>query len=238
MYSIYKITNKVNGKIYIGYTEKSLEQRFAGHCSESRRAHRSAIQDAVKKYGKDSFSIESLYEGTDKEYTLNTMEQYWIDTYKEIVGWDNMYNIAPGGLGGDRSMSPAYQDYIQNRPSRAGKDNHFYGMAHTEETKQKISEANKGRLKGIPKSEETRKKMSVNNPRYWQGKVAHNKGKKQRPPTVLEKAKQGNPVRYNGEVYPTLAAAARANESTPYKVGKCCDYITLDVFISEYKGQL
>ena len=238
MYSIYKITNKVNGKIYIGYTEKSLEERFAQHCGDARSARPSRpLIRAIKKYGEDSFTIEALYEGTNKEYTLNDREDYYIETYKNIVGWDNMYNVCPGGLGGDRSMSPAYQDYIKRR-NLSGERNSFYGMTHSKETKRKISEANKGRLKGIPKSEETRKKMSVNNPRYWQGKVAHNKGKKQRPPTILEKAKQGNPVRYNGEVYPTLAAAARANNSTPYKVGKCCDYITLDVFISEYKGQL
>jgi group I intron endonuclease len=238
MYSIYKITNRVNGKIYIGYTEKSIEERFKGHCADTRKPRPTRLLTrAIKKYGPDSFTIETLYEGTNKEYTLNDREQYYIDTYSNIVGWDNMYNIAPGGLGGDRSMSPAYQEYIKNR-DLSGERNSFYGMSHTEETKRKISEANKGRLKGMPKSEETRRLMSINNPRYWQGKVAHNKGKSQRPLTTLQKAKQGNPVRYNGEVYPTLAEAARANDSTPYKVGRRCEYITLDNFIAEYKGQL
>lgn len=238
MFSIYKITNKVNGKIYIGYTEKSIEERFAQHCGDARSARPTRpLISAIKKYGPDSFTIEALYEGTNKDYVLNDREQYYIETYENIVGKENMYNVAPGGLGGDRSMSPAYQDWLKVR-DRSGERNSFYGMSHTEETKRKISEANKGRLKGIPKSEETRRRMSVNNPRYWQGKVAHNKGKKQRPATVLERAKQGNPVRYNGEVYPTLAAAARENGSTPYKVGKRCEYITLDEFVSEYKGQL
>lgn len=221
MYSIYKITNKVNGKIYIGYTEKSLEKRFAQHCVESQRPRKTLIQRAICKYGKDSFTIEALYESTDKEYTLNTMEQYWIDTYKEIVGWNNMYNIAPGGLGGDRSMAPAYQDYIKRR-DLSGERNSFYGMTHTEETKRKISEANKGRLKGIPKSEKTRKRMSENNGRYWTGKKTWNAGLKNAQPkrTPEQMASFSKRVIFDGVEYPSLEAASRATGLSPYKIKK------------------
>ena len=218
MYSIYKITNKVNGKIYIGYTEKSLEQRFAQHCVESQRPRKTPIQRAICKYGKDSFTIEALYEGTNKEYTLNNREDYYIETYRNIVGWDNMYNVCPGGLGGDRSMSPAYQDYIQNRPRRFGKDNHFYGMSHTEETKRKISEARKG--KGTGPRDNT--PYLISNKGKNKGKAPWNKGKTGVQPkrTLEQMASFSKAITFEGVEYPSINAASRATGLSPYKIKK------------------
>lgn len=218
MYSIYKITNKINGKIYIGYTEKSIEERFAGHCADAQNPSptRPLIR-AIKKYGADSFTIEALYEGTNKEYVLNDREDYYIETYKNIVGRNNMYNVCPGGLGGDRSMSPAYQDYIQNRPSRAGKDNHFYGMSHSEETKQKISEARKG--KGTGPRDNT--PYLISNKGKNKGKTPWNKGKKglqKQSPKQL--AAKSNPVIFEGIEYPSVWEAHRQTGISRFKIKK------------------
>jgi hypothetical protein len=146
------------------------------------------------------------------------------ECWQDKVAWQGLAGL----IGHDEIMREMWD-------ARKGEGNTFYGKQHTQETKRKISEANTGKLLGIPKSEETRHRMSENHSRYWQGKVAHNKGKKQRPATILERAKQGNPVRYNGEVHPTLAEAARAHDSTPYKIGRRCEFITLNEFIAQSK---
>lgn len=89
---IYKITNKVNNKIYIGQTVKSLRTRFNGHCSTKSNTY---IASAIKKYGKDSFSIEQIDSASSAE-ELNAKEEYWIRFYNSLdrtIG----YNIKKGG---------------------------------------------------------------------------------------------------------------------------------------------
>jgi group I intron endonuclease len=61
---IYKITNKLNGKIYVGQTIKSLEDRFQKHCcgtsAKDKYHFNMAIKKAIRKYGKDNFTIELI----------------------------------------------------------------------------------------------------------------------------------------------------------------------------------
>ena len=91
---IYQITNDVNGKIYIGKTEGSIEQRFKEHCQDSKRPeiqHR-PLYAAMQKYGTEHFHIE-LIEETDNP---NECEQYWIE---QKGSFKNGYNATLGGDG-------------------------------------------------------------------------------------------------------------------------------------------
>ena len=90
---IYKITNKVNGKIYIGRTKNSLKARFKDHCSKNSACV--AISNAIKKYGKESFKIEPLFEGSPEE--CNELEPLVIeslDSANKHVGYNIMTSEA------------------------------------------------------------------------------------------------------------------------------------------------
>ena len=91
---IYKITNKVNDKVYIGQTIQTLKKRFNGHCcySKSDRSTNMYIKRAIHKYGRDNFSIELIEECLLEE--LNDKEKYWIAYYDS---YNNGYNLTEGG---------------------------------------------------------------------------------------------------------------------------------------------
>jgi group I intron endonuclease len=127
-YLIYKITNKVNNKIYIGKTKKyykekyfGIEGRFSNHlvCANSKSKCNDCprLYNAIRKYGKDNFTIE-LLEETSKEL-INQREIYYINTLKSFdskVG----YNIALGG--GGRSVVDVSED-VRNKISKAQSNN-------------------------------------------------------------------------------------------------------------------
>jgi|ERR1700677_1399618 len=89
---VYKITNKINGNCYIGQTTKSLEERFAEHCLPSSKCY--ALSGAIKKYGKQNFSIELLVAYNNFE-DLNNAEEYFIAWYNCLA--PNGYNLTSGG---------------------------------------------------------------------------------------------------------------------------------------------
>lgn len=95
---IYKITNKVNGKIYIGETTVSLEQRWYEHCKDgySGSHNKSVLHDAIHKYGKENFSIEQIDEVPDKDKF--DAETKYILKYHSLVS-QNGYNIVLHGSG-------------------------------------------------------------------------------------------------------------------------------------------
>lgn len=75
---IYKITNKINGKVYIGQTVRSLKERFAEHCKPSSECV--ALIKAIKKYGKRNFKLEILHKAVDL-VELNEKEEFYIKLY-------------------------------------------------------------------------------------------------------------------------------------------------------------
>lgn len=94
---IYKITNNVNGKVYIGQTIQTVKERFYQHCSTkcSENVLNMAIHKAIKKYGKSNFTIEVIEE-VDKD-SLNDREKFWIEYYNS---YNNGYNSTRGGQDG------------------------------------------------------------------------------------------------------------------------------------------
>ena len=93
---IYKITNDINSKIYIGKTISSLEKRFKEHCRDAFNETRNnrPLYKAIRKYGVDYFHIE-LVETAPIEM-LSEREVYWISFYNT---YKNGYNATVGGDG-------------------------------------------------------------------------------------------------------------------------------------------
>lgn len=154
---IYRITNNINHKTYIGQHKycKSLlvEDGYMGSGA--------ILKKAQKKYGIENFSKEIITIAMSRS-EANVLEKYYIAKERKENNF-GCYNIADGGQGGGRK-----------------------GYHHTEEAKKRISEAHKGRhvseetkkkisdyFKGKPRSEETIKKVSES----LKGRTPWNKGK-------------------------------------------------------------
>lgn len=82
---IYKITNKINNKCYIGQSVH-IERRWTEHCLPSSN---SLIANAIKKYGKENFNFEILENCFIEE--LNDLEEYYIQQYNTITPFG--YNV-------------------------------------------------------------------------------------------------------------------------------------------------
>lgn len=105
---IYKITNSINDKVYVGQTIRPIEKRFVQHINDSRKYKEKSnikLYNAMNKYGTDKFEIE-LLEECDKE-VLNEREIYWIDF---LDSFKNGYNSTGGGKGRLRDDDESVMD--------------------------------------------------------------------------------------------------------------------------------
>lgn len=73
---IYKITNTITNKFYIGKTIHTIEKRFLQHCSNNGKSC-SDLKIDIHKYGKDNFKIE-IIDIAVSEIELHNKERYWI----------------------------------------------------------------------------------------------------------------------------------------------------------------
>ena len=110
---IYCITNKINGKQYVGKTSLTIQQRFMEHISDSQRSrcNKRPLYDAFNKYGISNFIVEELEEvKNDEEACIR--EQYWI---KKLGTFHNGYNVTYGGDGKRlydyEQLAKSYQKY-------------------------------------------------------------------------------------------------------------------------------
>jgi hypothetical protein len=136
---VYQITNTVNGKRYVGQTVQSLSRRWAQHCKS---AGCCALNNAIKKYGPDNFSIEAICEPPTTEL-MNELEVYYIQRYNSLT--PNGYNLMTGG------PAPRHSEETRRKLSIFNQ-----GKVIPEETRKKMSESKIG----VRPSEESCKKMS------------------------------------------------------------------------------
>ena len=155
-YTIYKITNKINKKYYIGkHQTKELNDDYMGSGK--------IIKKAIKKYGIENFTKEILFV-FDNEQDMNNKEK------ELVIISEQSYNLCEGGKGGFGYINknglggtlgwkhPTTPEYIEKMKKRN------LGRSCKEETKQKISKSKIGRVgtfKNRYHSEETRRKMSI-----------------------------------------------------------------------------
>ena len=117
-YDVYKITNKVNNKVYIGITSKGISARWKEHIYSAEHGCPFKLHNAIRKYGKENFSIE-LIDFCNSWEELTEKEQYYISEYKSLQD-EYGYNMTEGRDG-------------------------TFGRCHTEETKEKIRQKAIGR---------------------------------------------------------------------------------------------
>lgn len=163
MHYIYKITNTINDKSYIGYTSRTPEKRFKSHCVSANKGSKLYFHSAIRKYGENVWNIEILEQSADGKYLHEQREDYYIQQY------DNIYNMASGGQGGDLSGFIDYNGdgYMNRKPiSEQGRKNMSAGAKKrttkaqdfwTEDSIRKMSEANLGKML----SDSTKLKMSL-----------------------------------------------------------------------------
>lgn len=91
MAKIYKVTNLVNDKIYIGQTVQKLNKRWGDHCAKGSGCK--ALSRAIKKYGKANFKVEEICSALNLN-DLNYLENYFIKYYNSFG--KNGYNLSLG----------------------------------------------------------------------------------------------------------------------------------------------
>ena len=165
---IYKTTNLINGKIYIGQNSNNDPKYFGSGL---------LLTLAIKKYGIENFIKEILEECESKEL-LNEKEKYWISFYNSRnlkIG----YNLSEGGTGGklvdvEAKKGKTYDEYygieksteIKNKLSKVRKGKKLkYKNITAKEVGEKISRAKKGNVKP---SQEHKDKISISLKTYYQ----------------------------------------------------------------------
>jgi group I intron endonuclease len=102
IYSIYKATNKINNKVYIGFDYNwPNRKRTHLYTHRSKNCPNWYFYNALKKYGWDNFEWEVIYQSLNGKHCLNVMENHFICEYRTYIGFPDCrgYNHTLGGEG-------------------------------------------------------------------------------------------------------------------------------------------
>lgn len=199
---VYIVTNLINNKKYVGKRTCSCKIEDDNYLGSG-----ILISRAISKYGEENFKKEiiKVFNTADEAFEY---EEY-LTIKLNVVSSEEYYNLKIGGKGKWIPMLGDENPMKKEENKKYGKNNHFYGKTHTaeavakikavnrekennafwgkkhtKETKEKMSKANKGKLAGIPKTEEHKRKMSINHAKRKEIIVD---GKKYFSVTVAEK---------------------------------------------------
>lgn len=183
---IYKATNTINGKAYIGI-DSNWPHRKHAHLFAARnsKAEAYAFHRAIRKYGEQNFRWEVLLENATPQDEIRLIEEH--GTFR-----DTGYNLTKGG---EATM----------------------GWIPSEETRRKISEANKGNKNCVGRvmSEETRKRISESKkgkPSARKGQSSPLKGRKQSDELIAKRVASRKGYRHSEETKAKLSAARRKSD--------------------------
>ena len=180
-YTIYRATNKINGKVYIGFTAH-WPQRINGHNYDRRygNANNKAFYNAINKHGWEAFEWNAIYQSHDFEHTLTVMEPHFINENRSWVGFDdcNGYNITLGGEGttGWKRSSELVEshrqqmigrkqtrEHVEKRMKKLREGSHVsWCRGKTKDTDERLAamaQLLSLQRKGVPKSEEHKQAM-------------------------------------------------------------------------------
>lgn len=152
---IYKITNKEDGKIYIGQTTQILEDRWRQHKKIGSNCR--YLKRAFNKYGIHNFEFKLICICFDED--LDKYEIQYMEKYSSMV--PNGYNLRKGGNSGKHheETKKKISDSLKGRTDIINAKNRL-GKHHSEETKKKISESLKDRTDIVRHSYYKNKKIN------------------------------------------------------------------------------
>lgn len=170
-YTIYKITNKINGKIYLGkHQTRNIEDNYYGSGK--------LIKDAIKKYGKENFEKEILFV-FDNEKDMNRKEKDLIT--EEFVSKNDTYNLGVGGEGGPHFKGKTHSEETKLIISQHSKDQQWDAdrkekiSINNTKTNKSRGEKNSAALYGKPKTDAHKENISKSLKQYHEKNKGNNK---------------------------------------------------------------
>lgn len=138
---VYLLTNKINGKQYVGQTSQTFKKRWGSHGSDAKRNRGPhALIHAFNKYGKDNFEKEILHTCETKD-EMDFVETFYIFFFGTKA--PNGYNITDGGDG--TSGRIGHKASEETRDKLRKRQKHWIGRKHLVESKEKMRRAKLGK---------------------------------------------------------------------------------------------
>ena len=178
MNEVYLITNRVNGKRYVGITSRGYQERFKEHIHDALNGSKTILHNAIRKYGQDNFDI-ILLEDNIPDDQISSREQHYIKLYNTFYSSRIGYNMTEGGGGmsgykhteeGRAAISHSLQGHVFPESRNKKIQQAMIGREFKPEWKQALSAARLGRFKGEENpfhgkhhSDETKAKLSEAN---------------------------------------------------------------------------
>ncbi len=185
IYTIYRATNKINNKSYIGF-DSNWPMRRNKHKHDYKKSNLK-FYNAIKKHGWDNFEWSVLYQSLDGQYCLKVMEPFFIEEYDSF---NKGYNLTLGGEG--------VLGYTHSEERKLKCSVPSIGRKHSEDEKTRRAQSIRNFWADKKKviSKEQREKISNS----LLGSVPWNKGKKTAQKTASRVAVSINGVRYESKL--------------------------------------